>query len=127
MTCTMLNIAVRAVRSQEEVVRELKTASARDVVLAPASVNLNIMDLVLNLNLYAVAPAIFPWSFWFQAGGAASYGPDLYAESVQWARLVAKILRGARPADLPVERTDKIELTVNRKTLWAFGMQFRPH
>lgn len=117
-----LNIVIRAVRSQEEAVRELKTASARDVLLAPAAVNLNIMELVLNLNLYAVAPAIFPWSFWVQAGGAASYGPDLYAEGVQGARLVVKILRGARPADLPVEGTDKIELTVNRKTLRAFGM-----
>src|SRR5262249_6624824 len=107
MTCTMLNIAVRAVRSQEEVVRELKTASARDVVLAPASVNLNIMDLVLNQNLYAVAPAIFPWSFWFQAGGAASYGPDLYAESVQWARAVGGEDTAGSTSGGPARRKDR--------------------
>jgi putative tryptophan/tyrosine transport system substrate-binding protein len=117
-----LNLVVRAVRTQEEAVRELKTANARDVILAPATVNLNIMELVLNLNLYGVAPAIFPWSFWVQAGGAASYGADLYAEGVQAARLLAKILRGARPADLPVEGINKIELAVNLKTLRAFGV-----
>ena len=117
-----LNVVVRAVRTQEEAVRELKTASARDVLLAPATMNLNIMDLILNLNLYAVAPAIFPSSFWVQAGGVASYGVDNYAEAVQAARLVAKILRGARPADLPVEGVNKIELAVNRKTLQAFGV-----
>src|SRR5438874_238732 len=41
-----LNVVVRAVRTQEEAVRELKTASARDVLLAPATMNLNIMDLI---------------------------------------------------------------------------------
>jgi len=117
-----LNVVVRAVRTQEEAVRELKTASARDVLLAPATMNLNIMELILNLNLYAVAPAIFPSSFWVQAGGVASYGVDNYAEAVQAARLVAKILRGARPADLPVEGVNKLELAVNRKTLQAFGV-----
>jgi len=117
-----LNVVVRAVRTQEEAVRELKTASARDVLLAPATMNLNIMELILNLNLYAVAPAIFPSSFWVQAGGVASYGVDNYAEAVQAARLVAKILRGARPADLPVEGVNRIELAVNRKTLQAFGV-----
>jgi putative tryptophan/tyrosine transport system substrate-binding protein len=117
-----LNVVVRAVRTQEEAVRELKTASARDVLLAPATLNLNLMELILNLNLYVVAPAIFPASFWVQAGGVASYGIDHYAEGVQAARLVAKILRGARPADLPVEGVNKIELALNRKTLEAFGV-----
>ena len=117
-----LNVVVRAVRTQEEAVRELKTASARDVLLAPATMNLNIMELILNLNLYRVAPAIFPASVWVQAGGVASYGVDTYAEGVQAARLVAKILRGARPADLPVEGVNKVELAINRKTLQAFGV-----
>jgi putative ABC transport system substrate-binding protein len=117
-----LNVVVRAVRTQEDAVHELKAASARDVLLAPPSLNLNLMELILNLNLYAVAPAIFPASFWVQAGGAASYGVDHYAEGVQAARLVAKILRGARPADLPVESVNKLELALNRKTLRAFGV-----
>jgi putative ABC transport system substrate-binding protein len=117
-----LNVVVRAVRTQEEAVRELKTASARDVLLTPATLNLNIVELILNLNLYVVAPAIFPSSFWVQAGGVASYGVDYYAENVQAARLVARILRGARPADLPVEGANKLELALNRKTLQAFGV-----
>lgn len=117
-----LNVVVRAVRTQEEAVRELKTASARDVLLAPATLNLNIMELILNLNVYVAAPAIFHASFWVQAGGAASYGVDTYAEGAQAARLVAKILRGARPADLPVEGVKKLELALNRKTVQAFGV-----
>jgi putative ABC transport system substrate-binding protein len=121
-----VNVVVRPVRTQEEAVRELKTANAKDVLLAPATLNLNIMELLLNLNLYMVAPAIFPASFWVQAGGVASYGVDYYAEGVQSARLVAKILRGARPGDLPVEGVNKIELTLNSKTLKAFGVTIPP-
>jgi putative ABC transport system substrate-binding protein len=56
----------------------------------------------------------------------ASYGVDNYAEAVQAARLVAKILRGARPADLPIEGINKIELAINRKTLQAFGVTIPP-
>ena len=117
-----INLAARGVRTQQEAIRELKTAGAGDVILAPASNNLDINALVLNLNLYVVAPAIFPSSFWVQGGGVASYGADFAAEGAQAARLVARILRGARPEDLPVEGVTKIELTINRKTAQAFGL-----
>jgi len=119
-------VVVRAVRTHDEAVRELKTAGAGDVLLAPATVNLDILNLMLNLNLYAVAPAIFHSSFWAQAGGAASYGVDTYAEGLQAARLVARILRGARPEDLPVEGVNKIEMTINRKIVQAFGLRISP-
>ena len=49
-------------------------------------------------------------------GGLISYVPDYYAQGVQAAALVAKILRGAKPQDLPVEGAEKIDLAVNLKT-----------
>jgi putative ABC transport system substrate-binding protein len=115
-------VVARGVRTQEEAIRELKTAGSRDVILAPSSNNPEITALVLNLNLYVVAPAIFTSSFWVQGGGVASYGVDFVAEGAQAARLVARILRGARPEELPVEGANKIELTINRKTAQAFGL-----
>jgi putative ABC transport system substrate-binding protein len=121
-----ITVVARSVGTQEEAVRELKLARPGDVILAPAIPNLDITALVLNLNLYVVAPAIFVNSFWVQAGGVASYGVDQRAQGVQAARLVAKIVRGARPQDLPVERADKIELTLNRKTIRAFGLTIPP-
>jgi putative ABC transport system substrate-binding protein len=51
-----------------------------------------------------------------------SYGPDDYAEGVQAAGLVARILRGARIADVPVEGVDRIELAVNLKTADRLGI-----
>jgi putative ABC transport system substrate-binding protein len=117
-----INLTARGVRTEQEAIRELKASGAGDMILAPASNNLNINALVLNLNLYVVAPAIFPSSFWVQGGGVASYGIDFSAQGAQAARLVARILRGARPEDLPVEVGNKIELTINRKTAQAFGL-----
>ena len=55
-------------------------------------------------------------------GGLVSYGADYRAQGTQAARLVAKILRGARPSDIPVEGADRIVLAVNLKTAASFGL-----
>jgi putative ABC transport system substrate-binding protein len=56
------------------------------------------------------------------AGGAVAYGPDLPSTSERAAVFVAKILGGAKPADLPVERPTKFKLVVNLKTAKALGL-----
>ena len=65
---------------------------------------------------------MFTTALWVGHGGLVSYGPDYYAQGVQAAGLVAKILRGARPADVPVEGADRIELAVNLKTAELLGI-----
>jgi putative ABC transport system substrate-binding protein len=67
-------------------------------------------------------PAIFGTALWVGYGGLASYGPDYYAQGVQAAGLVAKLLRGARPQDLAVEGAEKIDLAVNLKTAELLGL-----
>ena len=67
-------------------------------------------------------PAVFGTALWVGYGGLISYGPDYYAQGVQAAALVAKILRGARPQDLPVEGAEKIDLAVNLKTAELLGL-----
>ena len=56
------------------------------------------------------------------AGGLASYGPDMSAHFKRLASYVDKVLKGARPADLPVEQPTKFELVVNLKTAKALGL-----
>jgi len=56
------------------------------------------------------------------AGGLASYGPDFADAFARAAPFVDKILRGARPADLPVEQADRFELVINRKTAAELGL-----
>ncbi|MBI2163023.1 MAG: hypothetical protein HYU32_02620 [candidate division NC10 bacterium] len=67
-------------------------------------------------------PAVFNTAFWVQSGAVVSYGSNAHADGVQAARLVAKILRGARPQDLPVEGANKIELAINLKTAKSLGV-----
>ena len=55
-----------------------------------------------------------------------SYGPDLYATGRQAARLVDKILKGTKPAELPVETNSKIEFVINLKVAKALGLTIAP-
>ena len=66
------------------------------------------------------------WGPWARAGGLLSYGPDLDALTRRAATHVDKILKGARPADLPVEQPTKFELVVNLKTAKVLGLVISP-
>jgi len=60
------------------------------------------------------------------AGGLASYGPNLPNNFRASARYVVRIIKGARPADLPVEQPTKFELVINRKAAHSLGIQMSP-
>ena len=67
-------------------------------------------------------PSIFGWKEYVEAGGLMSYGPILEESWHRIAAFVDKILKGARPADLPVEQPTRFELIVNLKTAKALGL-----
>jgi putative ABC transport system substrate-binding protein len=71
-------------------------------------------------------PAIFPGRIYVESGGLIGYGPDMNHVSRRAATYVDKILRGAKPADLPVEQPTKFELTLNLKTAKALGLAIPP-
>jgi len=77
---------------------------------------------VIELSAQRRLPGMFVFSFYPRAGGLMSYGAnaeDLYRRAAEY---VDKILKGAKPADLPVERPTKFELVINLKTAKALGL-----
>ena len=68
-------------------------------------------------------PAIYQWKEHVDAGGLVSFGPSLSAMFRQAATIVAKILKGTKPADLPVEQPTKFELAVNVRTAKGLGLR----
>jgi len=77
---------------------------------------------ILTLALRAQQPTIFGTRDFAQAGALMSYGPNFPDQFRRAAELVDKILRGAKPADLPVEQPTKFELVINLTTAKALGL-----
>jgi putative ABC transport system substrate-binding protein len=71
-------------------------------------------------------PLVFPFRGNAEVGGLVAYGTDLTAQFGQAAELMAKILKGARPADLPLEQPTRFELTINLKTAKELGLTVPP-
>jgi putative ABC transport system substrate-binding protein len=71
-------------------------------------------------------PAISAWRQFPQAGGLLSYGTNVPSMFRRAALFVDKILKGAKPADLPVEQPTKFELIINLKTAKALGLTIPP-
>jgi putative ABC transport system substrate-binding protein len=80
---------------------------------APSAVH---RDLIIKLAGQHRLPAVYPYRFYAADGGLVSYGPNTIDPYRQAASYVDRILKGAKPADLPVQAPTKYELIINRKT-----------
>jgi len=79
-------------------------------------------QLVAELAAHHKVPAIYAVPAFILVGGLIYYGPNIIDEFRRAAEYVDRILRGERPADLPVQQPTKFELTINLKTAKALGL-----
>jgi ABC-type uncharacterized transport system substrate-binding protein len=116
------SMEVRGANDFENGFQRAKKEGAQALVTMP--------DPVINANLQPVLefaaknrlPAMYAGSEFVEAGGLMSYAPNYTDQFRRAAVFVNKILKGAKPADLPVEQPTKVELVINMKTAKALGL-----
>lgn len=115
-----VEILARSARNAADVEQALREPG--DGMLPPDLPRLEIPGRMLEASLARKIPAVFPTTLWIRLGALASYGSDQYAEGVQTASLVVRILKGARPQDAPVEGAKKLTFAINRETAKSLGL-----
>jgi len=83
-------------------------------------------DLIIALAAKHRLPAVYPYHYFASGGGLMSYGPDTIEQYRRAAAYVDRILKGEKPADLPVQAPTKYELVINLKTAKALGLTVPP-
>jgi putative ABC transport system substrate-binding protein len=101
-------------------------AHAGPLTLLPSNLFFREHRRLVDLAARNRLPAVYPWKDFVDAGGLMSYGASLTESSRRAATYVDKILKGAKPADLPVQQPTKFELVINLKTAKALGLTIPP-
>jgi ABC-type uncharacterized transport system substrate-binding protein len=96
------------------------------LILTPSGLAIDHRDLIITLAAQHRLPAVYFQRAFVAAGGLVSYGPDYVEQFRQAAGYVDRVLKGEKPADLPVQAPTKYELVINVKTAKALGIEVPP-
>jgi len=124
-----IRLVVLEARTAEQVPREFQaavTATAGGLLVLGDPLMYSLSREIVDLSAKFRLPAVYQSREWAETGGLMSYGADrrqLYRRAAEY---VDKILKGAKPGDLPVEQPTKFELVINLKTARVLGLTIPP-
>jgi putative ABC transport system substrate-binding protein len=118
-------LGIYKVSEIEPAISEFASTPKGGLIIAPHPLTRG--QLTIDLAAKYQLPAIYPFAFHAREGGLVSYGIDQVDQWRSAATYVDRILRGTKPADLPVQQPSKYELVVNLKTAKALGLTVPPN
>jgi putative ABC transport system substrate-binding protein len=118
-------VNMRDAGETERAVAAVRSPNGGLIVTAGAAAQLH-LNLIVTLAARHKLPAVYPERTWVGAGGLISYGPDQIDQYRQAAGYVDRILKGEKPADLPVQAPTRYETVLNLKTAKALGLTVPP-
>jgi putative ABC transport system substrate-binding protein len=119
-------VDVRDAGEIERAVATFARSSNDGLIVTSNALALVHRNLIVTLAARHRLPTVYPFRFFVTAGGLASYGPDSIDPHRRAASYVDRILKGEKPADLPVQAPTKYELAINLKTAKALGLEVPP-
>jgi putative ABC transport system substrate-binding protein len=123
---TLHRSAVRTVDDLDGAIATLAKAHVGALIVLTDPMTLRNRERIVQLAARARLPAIYGFGEFVRAGGLMAYGPSVPDLARRAATYVDKILKGAKPGDLPVEQPTKFELVINLKTARALGLTIAP-
>jgi putative tryptophan/tyrosine transport system substrate-binding protein len=112
----------RDAKEIERTITEFARGSNRGLICAAAPLTVNNRNLIISLAAQYRMPTVYPFRFFVADGGLISYGADPINFYRQAAGYVDRILKGEKPADLPVQAATRYDLVINLKTAKALGI-----
>lgn len=123
---TLVSAELRDHRDIDAVFATLRRDAVQAIIVDTDASMIPVQSRIVAFALASGLPLISTTGRYAEAGGLMSYGPSLHDLWRRAATYVDKILKGAKPADLPIERPAKFELVINLKTAKALGLDLPP-
>ena len=117
---------IRSAKDIEDAFKEATKARAAALAVTQSALVTSNQKQLVDQAIKNRLPAIYSRANFVESGGLMSYGPDRTEPYRRVASMIDKILKGTKPADLPVEQPTKFELMINLKTAKTLGLTIPP-